>query len=110
MYPDVHGCSNDSSLYFIDEHSIKCIDLKTSNHTYVSIQTVKTGLVQAGAIDIDHRNRMIYWSDNSLWTINRMNLKTSETEVIFYCYVRIEEVKTEELNGFRSFFLGLCTT
>ena len=53
---------------------------------------------------------MIYWSDNSLWTINRMNLKTSETEVIFYCYVRIEEVKTEELNGFRRFFLGLCTT
>ena len=81
-YPDVQGCTNDSSLYFIDEHNIKCIDLKTSNSTSVNMQTVKTGLVEAGAIDIDYRERMIYWSDNALWTINRMNLDTLKTEVI----------------------------
>ena len=46
------------------------------------MQTVKTGLVEAGAIDIDYRERMIYWSDNALWTINRMNLDTLKTEVI----------------------------
>ena len=82
IYPDVRGCSNDTSLYFIDEHNIRCIDLKTSNHTYVNVHTVQTGLVEAGAIDVDHRSRMVYWSDNSLWTINRMNLDTSETEVM----------------------------
>lgn len=46
------------------------------------MQTVKTGLVEAGAIDIDYRERTIYWSDNALWTINRMNLDTLKTEVI----------------------------
>jgi len=81
MHSAVNGCSDDSSLYFADEHNIKCIDLKTSNHTYVNMQTVKTGLVKAGAIDVHYRERMIYWSDNVLWTINRMNLDTGKTEV-----------------------------
>ena len=55
--------------------------MKTYNHTHVSVRTVKTGLADAGAIDIDHRERMIYWSDHAQWTINRMSLVSGETEV-----------------------------
>lgn len=81
VFPDEFGCNDDPSLYFIDFHNIKCIDLKSSNQTYVSVKTVKSDLVQGGAIDIDHRERMIYWSDIALWTINRMSLVTGESEV-----------------------------
>ena len=63
---------------------MKCIDLTASNQTYVSVQTVKSGLVQGGAVDIHHQGRMIYWSDNALWTINRMSLVTGESEVHIY--------------------------
>ena len=82
-YPGTHayGCSSDPSLYFIDKHNIKCIDLGTFNLTYVSVRTVKNGLAGAGAIDIDHREKMIYWSDNVQWTINRLNLSTGDVEV-----------------------------
>ncbi|KAJ7377404.1 Low-density lipoprotein receptor- protein 6 [Desmophyllum pertusum] len=76
------GCTNDPSLYFIDTHHIKCIDLESSNQTYVSVKTVRSDIIQGGAIDIDHRERMIYWSDNALWTISRMSLVTGDTEVI----------------------------
>ena len=86
IFPDVFGCTEDPSLYFIDFHHIKCINLKSSNQTYVSVKTVKSGLVQGGAIDIDHRERMIYWSDIDLWTINRMSLVTGETEVNRYYF------------------------
>ena len=69
------------SLYFIDEHHIKCIELTASNETYVSVKTLKSDLVQGGAIDVHYWGRMIYWSDISQWTINRMSLVTGETEV-----------------------------
>jgi len=55
--------------------------MKTFNGTYVSIETVKTGLIQVGAIDIHNRERMIYWSDHALRTINRMNANTGSAEV-----------------------------
>jgi len=45
------------------------------------VQTVKSGLVQGGAIDMHNQGRMIYWSDIALWTINRMSLVTGESEV-----------------------------
>ena len=81
---DVFGCTEDPSLYFIDEHYIKCIDLEASNQTYVSLTTLKSDVVQGGAIDIHHRGRMIYWSDNALWTINRMSLDTGVSEVNYF--------------------------
>ena len=64
--------------------------MKSSNQTYVSVKTVKSDLVQGGAIDRDHRGRMIYWSDVAVWTINRMSLVTGESEVnkiLFINYV-----------------------
>ena len=79
--PDVFGCMEDPSLYFIDEHHIKCIDLTASNQTYVSVKTVKSDVVQGGAIAIHHRGRMIYWSDNDLWAIFGMSLVTGESKV-----------------------------
>ena len=81
LHIDAYGCIDDPSLYFIDQHNIKCVDIKTYNRTYVSVKTVKTGLADAGAIDIDHRERMLFWSDHAQWTINRMNLVTGETKV-----------------------------
>lgn len=78
---DVLGCTEEPSLYFIDRHYIKCIDLKASNQTYVSIQTLKSDVVQGGAVDVHNQGRMIYWSDIALWTINRMSLDTRMTEV-----------------------------
>lgn len=56
--------------------------MKTYNLSHVEVKTLKTGLADAGAIDIDHRERMIFWSDHQQWTINRMSLVTGETEVI----------------------------
>lgn len=79
--PDVFGCTKDPSLYFIDERHIKCIELTASNQTYVSVKTLKSDLVQGGAIDVHHQGRMIYWSDIAVWTINRMSLVTGESEV-----------------------------
>ena len=78
---DAYGCTEEPSIYFTDQHNIKCIDLKSYNHTHVSVTTVKTGLADAGAIDIDHRERMIFWSDHAQWTINSMSLVTGETQV-----------------------------
>ena len=78
---DQYGCSDEPSMYFIDQKNIKCINMKTYNHTYVNVKTVKTGLVDAGAIDIDLRERIIFWSDHAQWTINRMSLDTGEVEV-----------------------------
>ena len=80
---DAHSCANDPSIYFTDQHNIKCIDLKSYNNTYesVKVKTAKTGLTDAGAIDIDHRERMIYWSDHAQWTINRMSLLNGDMEV-----------------------------
>ncbi|PFX27283.1 Low-density lipoprotein receptor-related protein 6 [Stylophora pistillata] len=77
-----HGCESDNSLYFIDRHNIKCIELKSVNSTYANIKTVRSDLILGGAIDIDYRGRMIYWSDNSLWTLNRMSLTSGEKEII----------------------------
>ena len=82
FFQDRYGCESDNSLYFIDRHNIKCIDLKSVNSTYVSVKTVRSDLIQGGAIDIHYRGRMIYWSDNSLWTLNRMSLTSGEKEVI----------------------------
>ena len=82
LLSDAHGCTDDPSLYYTDQRNIKCIDMKTYNGTYVSVKKVKTGLADARAIDIDHRERMIYWSDHEQWTINRMSLVTGDTEVI----------------------------
>lgn len=84
VYADVHGCAEDPSMYFADHHSIKCIDMKSFNNTFVNVKTVKTGLAKVGAIDIDHRERMIYWSDHLQYTISRMSLVTGETEVSSY--------------------------
>ena len=78
---DVHGCAEDPSVYFADHHNIKCIDIKSFNNTFVNVKTVKTGLDKVGAIDIDRRERMIYWSDLVQYTINRMSLVTGDTEV-----------------------------
>ena len=47
----------------------------------MSVKTVRSDLGQGGAIDIDHRGRTIYWSDNARWTLNRMSLTSGETEV-----------------------------
>ena len=65
----------------MDEHHIKCIELTASNQTYVSVKTLKSDLVQGGAIDVDYWERMIYWSDKALRTLNRMSLVTGKTEV-----------------------------
>ena len=81
IFQDVFGCTNDPSLYFIDDHHIKCIDLDSTNNTYVSVKTVRDDLIKGGAIDLDHRERMVFWSDNALWTLNRMSLVTGESEV-----------------------------
>lgn len=68
-------------MYFIDQHSIKCINMNSYNHTYVSVKTVKTGISDGGAIDIHFAEKVIFWSDNAEWTINRMSLVTGRTEV-----------------------------
>ena len=65
----------------MDEHHIKCIELTASNQTYVTVKTLKSDVVQGGAIDVHYWGKMIYWSDIALWTINRMSLVTGETEV-----------------------------
>ena len=78
----MYGCSSNHSLYFSDQNSIKCIDLKSYNQTYVSVKTVKTELSDVGSVDIDRRERMIYWSDHAQWAISRMSLVTGYTEVI----------------------------
>ena len=81
--PDAYGCPNDPSIYFTDQHNIKCLDLTAFNYTHnsVYVKTLKTGLADVGAIDMDARNRIIYYSDLEQWTINRMNLATGEIEV-----------------------------
>ena len=89
LFSDAYGCSEDPSLYVSERHSIKCIDIKTYNRSHVQVKTVKTGLADAGAIDIDHRERMIFWSDHEQWTINRMSLVTGETEVIIIIIIII---------------------
>ena len=42
---------------------------------------MRDDLIKGGAIDLDHRERMVFWSDNALWTLNRMSLVTGESEV-----------------------------
>ena len=46
------------------------------------MKTVKTQLSDVGAVDIDRRERMIYWSDHAQWAISRMSLVTGYTEVV----------------------------
>ena len=41
-----------------------------------------SGIVEGVAIDIDVRNRMVYWSDISAWTINRLNVTSGEVKII----------------------------
>ena len=98
-YTDVYGCQQDPSLYFIDRHEIACIDLRKSNHSYVSRKTVKTDIVGGAALDIDHRERMIYWSDTSLWTINRMSLTSGEAEVILRDLGQVDALAVEWESG-----------
>lgn len=50
-----------------------------SNPTF---QTVVSNLAEGTAVDIDVRNRMVYWSDTQAWTINRINLTSGEVKVI----------------------------
>ena len=75
-------CQNDPSLYFVDEHTIKCATVDSLDQPNPSFQTVVPDIAEGTAIDIDVRNRMIYWSDTHAWTINRMNLTSGEVKVI----------------------------
>jgi len=75
-------CQNDPSLYFVDDHTIKCAAVDSLNQPNPTFQTVVSNLAEGTAIDIDVRNRMIYWSDTQAWTINRMNLTSGEVKVI----------------------------
>jgi len=75
-------CQNDPNLYFIDDHTIKCAAVDSLNQPNPTFQTVVSNLAEGAAIDIDVRNRMIYWSDTQAWTINRMNLTSGEVKVI----------------------------
>ena len=68
-------------MYFSDQHSIKCVNMQTYNHTYINVNTVKTGLSGVGAIDIHYGEQMIFWSDHEEWTISRMSLFTGHAEV-----------------------------
>ena len=81
-FKGVHYCQNDPSLYFIDDHTIKCAAVDTLDQPNPSFQTVVSNLAEGTAIDIDVRNRVIYWSDTQAWTINRMNLTSGEVKVI----------------------------
>ena len=76
------GCQSDPSLYFIDDHNIKCAPVNSLQESNPSFQTVVKSIAEGAGIDIDVRNRMIYWSDTTAWTINRMNLTSGEVKVI----------------------------
>lgn len=76
------GCQSDPSLYFIDDHNIKCAPVNSLQESNPSFQTVVKNIAEGAGIDIDVRNRMIYWSDTTAWTINRMNLTSGEVKVI----------------------------
>lgn len=82
LYLGFIGCPEDPSVYFIDQHSIKCFGLKDFNNTHVNVKTVKTGFRDTGAIDMDHREHLLFWSDYVQFTINSLNLVTGEIKVI----------------------------
>ena len=41
-----------------------------------------SNIANGAAIDIDVRNKIVYWSDTHAWTINRMNLTSGEVKII----------------------------
>lgn len=82
MFIGIFCCQNDPSLYFIDDHTIKCAAVSSLDQPDPNFQTVVSNLAEGAAIDIDVRNKMIYWSDTHAWTINRMNLTSGEVKVI----------------------------
>lgn len=82
MLPGIRCCQTDPSLYFIDDHNIKCTALDSLDQSNPTFQTVVSNIVEGTAIDIDVRNGMVYWSDTQAWTINRMNLTSREVKVI----------------------------
>ena len=65
--------------------------MTTFNYTHnsVHVKTLKTGLADVGAIDMDVWNRIIYFSDHQQWTINSMNLATGEIKVRSAVVIRI---------------------
>lgn len=82
MFQGTRCCQNDPSLYFIDDHNIKCAAVESLDPSNPTFQTVVSNLAEGTAIDIDVRNRMVYWSDTQAWTINRINLTSGEVKVI----------------------------
>ena len=113
------GCEQGSpSLYFIDDHTIKCVDFQSLRQSNPDITTVASNIAEGAAIDIDVRNNIVYWSDTHAWTINKKNLTSGEVKVILkkdigevfsiavewesgliywtdYLYERIEVAKTD---------------
>lgn len=82
MFSGILCCQNDPSLYFIDDHRIKCAAVESLDQSNPAFQTVVSNIAEGTAIDMDVRNRMVYWSDTHAWTINRMNLSSGEVKVI----------------------------
>ena len=113
------GCEQGNpSLYFIDDHNIKCVEFQSLRQSNPNITTVVSNIAEGTAIDIDVRNNIVYWSDTHAWTINKKNLTSGEVKVILkedigevfsiavewesgliywtdYLYERIEVAKTD---------------
>ena len=113
------GCEQGNpSLYFIDDHNIKCVEFQSLRQSNPNIRTVVSNIAEGTAIDIDVRNNIVYWSDTHAWTINKKNLTSGEVKVILkedigevfsiavewesgliywtdYLYERIEVAKTD---------------
>ena len=78
----IYCCQDNPSLYFIDNHNIKCLEIKSLDHPNPRVHTVVPNIAEGTAVDVDVRNEIVYWSDTQAWTINRKNLTSGEVKII----------------------------
>ena len=58
------------------------MEIKALDQPNPSVHKVVSNIANGAAIDIDVRNKIVYWSDTHAWTINRVNLTSGEVKVI----------------------------